>query len=335
MFYIDPFEPKNVIAKQEHLKNIKCFINKKLGGPKCVSNCNICTSHITSVPILPVLKTFLLKDDNLETIISGSPQKLLDVNLSFWNTLIPGFTMNNWTTYLNNDTNNIVEIKKCVEKIFSYKNWFCNKESKYYSAYDLAKNLDRNSCTYCNRIYTSTINSKGSNIIRTTLDHWFPKTDFPLLALSFYNLIPSCSNCNSSVKGATNFNLTDHIHPYVDVYQNEEFVFNYKFNSSLNNYRIYLQDVNSFNNKASITLKKMYIDEMYNSHQSDLRDLIKIKKNYSKSYIESIEKLFGNTLTKEEVYRILFGVEFESKDFYKLPLSKFKSDILKELDIIK
>jgi hypothetical protein len=269
-------------------------------------------------------------------MISGNPQDLLNVNIRFWSILIPGFTMNNWKTYLDNNTNRILDVKKSVEKIFSYKAWFCKKESKYYSAYDLAKKLDRNSCTYCNRIYTLTIiNRKGKKIIRTTLDHWFPKTDFPLLALSFYNLIPSCSNCNSSVKGATNFNLNDHIHPYLDVNQNEDFIFNYKFNSSLNNYRLYLQDVNSSNDKARNTLNGMYIDEMYNSHQSELRDLIKIKTNYSKSYIESIEKLFGNKLTKEEVYRILFGVEFESKNFHKLPLSKFKSDILRELGIIE
>lgn len=335
MFYIDPFEPKNVIARKEHLKNIKCFINKKLGGPLCTTNCNICTSQIHLVPILPALNNFLLANNNLEIIISGNPEELLDMNLSFWNILIPNFTMNNWNSYLTANTNDIVDIKKSVEKIFSYKDWFCNKESKYYSAYDLAKNLERNSCTYCNRIYTSTINSKGRNIIRTTLDHWFPKTNFPLLALSFYNLIPSCSNCNSLVKGATNFNLNDHIHPYVDVNQNEEFIFNYKFNTSLSKYRIYLQDVNSLNSKARNTLKGMYIDEMYNSHQSELIDLIKIKTNYSKSYIKSIEKLFGNTLTREEVYRILFGVELESNNFHKLPLSKFKSDILKKLDIIK
>ncbi|WP_348799349.1 hypothetical protein [Flavobacterium adhaerens] len=337
MFYIDPLEPEIVMARQEHLKNIKCFINKKIAGPVCaVPNCIICISQITSVPITPNLRTFLLNNNNLEVIISGNPQELLDVNKRFWNVLIPHFTMNNWDNYLNANTNDIVNIKKSIEKIFSYKDWFCNKESKYYSAYDLAKKLNRNSCTYCNRIYTSTIiNRRGKKIIRTTLDHWFPKTDFPLLSLSFFNLIPSCSNCNSSVKGSTNFNLNDHIHPYVDVNQNEEFCFNYKYNSSLTNYRIYLQDINSLNSKARNTLTGMFIDEMYNSHQSELIDLIKIKTNYSKSYIESIEKLFGNKLAKEEVYRILFGVEFASKDFQKLPLSKFKNDILKKLNIIK
>lgn len=322
MIYINPNNTHIIEAKNNHLKNIKCFIRKKLNQARCIDDCEICRSNIKSISIPTVIQDFILLNNNLEKIIIGNPAELFDLNNQFRNIV-----------RVENFNNTIIKTR--VESIFSYKNWFCDKDSKYYSAYDLAKKLNRNTCTYCNRIYTSTIiNNKGHKIIRPTLDHWYPKSDFPLLALSFYNLIPSCTNCNSSVKGVTNFNLTDHIHPYVDVKQTIDFSFKYRYNSKLNNYRIYLQDIESLNSKARKTLEGMYIDEMYNSHQTELRDLIKIKKNYSKSYIESIEKLFGYKLSKSEVYRILFGVEFDSNDFHKLPLSKFKSDILKDLNII-
>jgi hypothetical protein len=351
MIYINPLDPNVILAKEYHFKQIKCFINKKIGGPSCSTtlNCKICKSKINRVDIHnPTLRAFFLDQMNLELLINSEPEGLNVLNDEFWKLLMPGFDSTTWISYF--DRKNLaprsLSPKKFVSsilykyfiddlnKIINY-DWFIDKNKKYYSAYDLAKSLDRNSCTYCNRVYTSTIiNKKGNKIIRPTLDHWFPQSDFPLLALSFYNLIPSCSNCNSSVKGATNFNLNNHIHPYVDELQTEDFSFKYRYNSKLNNYRIYLQDVKSSNSKARKTLEGMYIDEMYNSHQSELRDLIKIKKNYSKSYIESIEKLFGNKLSKPEVYRILFGVEFDSNNFHKLPLSKFKSDILKDLDII-
>lgn len=321
MIYINPNNPENIAARDIHYKNIKCLIRKKLNQPACIDNCIICTSAIHSIDLPPLLFDFIKDEDNLEKIITGNPQELSTIHNQFQNIVDLNY--------------NGVVVKNRVELIFSYKNWFCNKDSIYYSAYDLSRKLERNTCTYCNRVYTSTIiNKNGKKIIRPTFDHWYPKSDFPLLALSFYNLIPSCSNCNSSVKGAINFNLTDQVHPYVDSTQTEEFVFKYKYNSSLSKYRIFLQDVDSLNSKARKTLQGMYIDEMYNSHQSELRDLIKIKKNYSKSYIASIEKLFGNNLSKEEVYRILFGVEFDSTIFHKLPLSKFKSDILKDLNII-
>lgn len=51
-------------------------------------------------------------------------------------------------------------------------------------------------------MYTKTVfDEEGEKITRPTFDHWFAKDDHPLLALSFYNLIPSCNICNSSVKG--------------------------------------------------------------------------------------------------------------------------------------
>ena len=40
-------------------------------------------------------------------------------------------------------------------------------------------------------------------------------------------------------------------------------------------------------------------------------------------------------LSFKEVYRLAFGVEYDETKFYKRPLSKFKKDILKELNLIK
>lgn len=335
MIYIDPTSPEKIIARDIHLKNIKCFLAKKLNQPKCVDECEICNSGITSVVLNNQLRNFLLENDNLERLITGLPSELHDLNLAFWKVLKNDFDISRWNYYIENNVDGIRDEKNKLQKIFNYKDWFCKKENKYYNAYNLAINLNRNTCTFCNRIYTSTIiNRKGKKIIRPTFDHWFPKSEFPLLALSFYNLIPACSCCNSSVKGTSNFNLNEHIHPYVDASQNEDFKFNYRFNKKLNEFRIYIQDTSFSNSKARNTLQSMFIDEMYNSHQSELEDLMRIKINYSDSYIQSIEKLFGERLSTEEVYRILFGVEYDSKDFHKLPLSKFKNDILKELGII-
>lgn len=335
MIYINPTLTEINKAKDIHLKKINCFLRKKLNQPVCSNTCEICNSQIEIVLLDIRLQYFLLQNDNLEKIIIGNPKELFDLNIEFWKILKNDFNINDWKNYIENNVDGIRDVKNQLQKIFKYKDWFCDKKNKYYNAYDLAKNLDRNSCTYCNRIYTSTIiTRKGKKIIRPTLDHWYPKTDFPLLSLSFFNLIPSCSNCNSSIKGATNFNLSDHIHPYVDTTQNDDFKFNYRYNKKLKEYRIYIQDTNYLNSKTRTTLQSMFIDEMYNSHQSELEDLIKIKINYSDSYIENIEKLFGAKLSREEVYRILFGVEYDSKKFHKLPLSKFKNDILKELGII-
>lgn len=46
---------------------------------------------------------------------------------------------------------------------------------------------------------------------------------------------------------------------------------------------------------------------------------------------------FNNTfkleVSKNEAYRMIFGVEYSEDDFYKRPFSKFKMDILSKLGI--
>ncbi len=94
--------------------------------------------------------------------------------------------------------------------IGKYKNFTAKK--KEYNAYDLASKLQVNVCPYCNINSTFTI----ENGTRPEFDHFYDKTTYPILSLSFYNLIPSCHICNSSLKGDKNFSLKTHIHPYID-----------------------------------------------------------------------------------------------------------------------
>ena len=205
-----------------------------------------------------------------------------------------------------------------------------------YSAYHLALNLNRRTCTYCNRVYTTTMTKyKGGKLMRPQFDHWYYKAKYPLLALSFYNLIPSCNTCNSSSKGSSEFNLEVNIHPYVDLNQTNEFSFNYIHFASKDRYKVFIKKTNDSTNKALQTLSTLGIDTMYNAHIEELKDLIKIRNSYTDKYIENLQKFFPkNSLKKGEIFRLLFGTEMDVSDFHKRPFSKFKHDILKQLKII-
>ena len=77
-----------------------------------------------------------------------------------------------------------------LNSVFKYKN-FANRKIAYHIS--IKRNVTV--CPYCNRQYVFTvIPSKGR--VRPQFDHYFPKKDYPYLALSLYNLIPSCSICN-------------------------------------------------------------------------------------------------------------------------------------------
>ena len=85
---------------------------------------------------------------------------------------------------------------KVCKKIFRYGalNYKkkCQKES---TAYWLQRQLGVKVCPYCNRMYTTTL--FGEYRIRPDFDHFYPKSKYPYLAVSLFNLIPSCSICNT------------------------------------------------------------------------------------------------------------------------------------------
>ena len=64
------------------------------------------------------------------------------------------------------------------------------------------KKLNIKSCPFCNNnyIYFYEEGAKKFNTL-ATLEHYYPKSKYPHLSLSFYNLIPSCNTCNSKFKG--------------------------------------------------------------------------------------------------------------------------------------
>lgn len=131
-------------------------------------------------------------------------------------------------------------------------------------------------------------------------------------------------------------NFKDHTHPYIKEVKYDNVTFDYFHYEGLDKYRIFLKKPYIASGKSLMTMKKLKVDEMYNGHHDELKDLIKIKSAYSDVYIQKMQQLFPDSgLTESEIYRLLFGAELDKKAFHKRPFSKFKYDILKELGIIK
>ncbi len=112
--------------------------------------------------------------------------------------------------------------------IFDYEKFRENEQ-----AYWFADKLNVKVCPYCNREYTFhfsvyKIATKDNELkldiapkILFDFDHYLPKNKFPYLCLSFHNLIPSCSICNSRFKHEIDFDLENYIYPYSEGFENE------------------------------------------------------------------------------------------------------------------
>lgn len=78
----------------------------------------------------------------------------------------------------------------------------------------LGDELSLDFCPMCNESQVGHI-WDGNRIYRQALDHFLPKSKYPIFSLSIYNLIPCCNTCNSLFKRDKDTLNPLHANPYV------------------------------------------------------------------------------------------------------------------------
>ena len=306
--YINPDTPTLLKAKEVFLVEMSKFVQDRVRRLSTLKGIDV-----------SVVECFydIHISDIIEDILIGKPERLIEIDKDI-SPLIEASS----------------DVKKGIKHIFKY-DLFVEKASTRYDAYQLAESLNIKTCIYCNRNYTSTVfTSDGRKLTRPQFDHYFNKATYPLLAISFYNLIPSCPVCNSSIKGTAEMNLNEYLHPYVDD-EIEKIRFTYAYSSDLkSDPKVKIVAPNSL--KARNTVEAFALEEIYGSHTSELSDLLKTRQYFSDRYLSLLSShlLRDVKTSKEEIYRIVFGTEYDESNFIDRPFSKFKNDILKELGII-
>lgn len=267
------------------------------------------------------LKVFL--EENLTNILVSKPEVLLEINKQFYST----------------NKGKVKVINTKIRKIFDYSSF--SKKKQKYNGYSLAENLQINTCPNCNRQYTITITSKkvGGQLTRPDFDHYFPQSKYPLLSLSFYNLIPSCKICNSTFKGDKETDTTKYIHPYVDNIIND-FSFDYKLSSKGGLYKcesIFIKYNSPLTeNRIKNTFEMFRIEETYNAHKFIVDQILELKNSLNDDYLKILTQNTYEDIhwTPEEAYRIGFGVNYQDNELYEHPFSKLKKDILSKEEML-
>lgn len=232
-------------------------------------------------------------------------------------------------------THNVDEEKKALTCIFNYEG-AVDKNIEF--SYAVASLIGNNTCTYCNRQYTLTISNQNDHLIRPQFDHWFPQSKYLDLTLSYFNLIPSCSLCNSSLKHDKPMRLKKHIHPYID--KNAGFNFDYhslgEDADGIEHFHVDcpITAIKRDKKRVKNTLEMFRIEEIYSAHEGlELKDLVELARAYPNDYISNlIERVIGDTgIREEDVYRLIFGIETNEEKYVNRPFSKFKKDIINRL----
>lgn len=205
------------------------------------------------------------------------------------------------------------------------------------------RKLELKACVYCNANYTIS-DSDGEGYY--DLDHWKPKSFYPFLCISFYNLQPSCPSCNrrKSASDIPFFGLWD------DTAGRDLDVLRFKLEErSLVNYLVFLdkkelkvelKPANPWSQSQNVirdnTEQRLHIEERYVEHNDYTEEIVWKSQIYNASMIQSLRDSKFSALipNQADLERFILGTYSDPGDIHKRPLTRLSIDIAKQLGMI-
>ena len=219
---------------------------------------------------------------------------------------------------------------------------------------EFAKKLKIKSCCYCNaqlsvvadvNAYKKPRKKKGQLIPRKAtfeLDHFEPKSKYPFLATTFFNLYPSCSICNKAKStNPIKFVLFEEsknleVFRFVLDRKTEQKYWETK-NPDVLDFNFKLIDEGMDDEFRDAYDSMFHITGIYQTQKDIIEDLLYIREAYSNAYKKGLVSLANKAIFPDEamISKLLIGNYYKSEDVHKRPLAKFTQDIAKQLKLIK
>ena len=239
-------------------------------------------------------------------------------------------------------------IKMLLKYVFCYEDFSSND-----NVYELLKLFGVDTCPYCNRQYTTTImggtekdpetgEKKKIPKTRPQLDHFKVKSQYPYLALSINNLVPSCAVCNH-MKGE---DVSETLYPYSEGMEDD-----YVFSTDIpkrkiapvltgarvapEHFNIILDKANEANlpddfaRRAKNSTEVFGLDRLYQSHKNYVADMYFQRYVETEDMVESIAVQFRKAFEAvlEEKYGIKYEWEKMSREEQKQHIERIKKEV--------
>lgn len=178
-------------------------------------------------------------------------------------------------------------------------------------------------CPYCNRDY---INCRSEKVAGAQLDHFYPRSKYPVFSICLYNLVPVCGNCNRLKSG----HIKRFASPFdEDIDWDDNIRFSYE-PLGFNKKKITI----TAKNPAKQNIDTMCIEEAYQIHDVEVNELINKFQMYSRTQFEELKKVLSKAeMTESEMKQMVFGSRITEEDMKKKPLGRMFRDLERELGI--
>lgn len=228
---------------------------------------------------------------------------------------------------------------------------FCYKKlqtgNKDWNRHKLLSLIGIEICPYCQRNYISSYEENNDEKTTADLDHFYPKSLYPFLALSLYNFIPSCQICNSRFKG--NKDTRDSVYLYEEgfdelgvKFRTSKEVISEILGERYSDFYVKIDYENLKNKedgeKVKNSIENLGLDRVYKkSHNQYIQNLLYNIEKYPENYLENCVEMFESNVDKkkqlEEYFKDIVKEPYRKRIENGEPLAKLTKDILEEFDI--
>lgn len=201
-------------------------------------------------------------------------------------------------------------------------------------------------CVYCNAQYGVSMEKpkgKGRKVYTSSyqIDHFKPKSKYPYLATSFFNLQPSCAHCNQmKLKKDAEFQL-------YTTNQADLVPFRFRLTpSSIIDSLIMCDsekleigfDVRDAKDAALLANHEniFRISSKYDKHKEEASEIVIQSKIYNKAYIDQLVAEFGLKVPhlRKHILNVIMGFPTDEEDINKRPLTLLRQDLAKQLGLL-
>lgn len=317
--------PENEDVKKRYIEGVGREVKKQLEKEQKKKNTRLCKAVLTA----------MLDDKSefyYEKILGLKPDEMMDFYHK-WRHQFPCNHANGVSIYgtvSDYQLDGKTKLSRLLKKCFSYQK-FSDKDSTWeWNAYRLGKELGVEVCPYCGRQFIHTVitaGKKGASVdvklIRAEFDHYIPKAKFPMFALSFYNLIPSCHFCNSSIKNTRELSTQLHIHPY----RKTDAKATFKYHTATNEITLEYED--DVDKRLENTCDFFRLEDIYQCHIGIAEQYYQEAQEFSTGLLEEYQTFLENNLDRKVSKREIFLHKFRiSDDTENEILGKLRMDLV-------
>ena len=199
---------------------------------------------------------------------------------------------------------------------------------------ELFDRLHLRTCPYCNAQYLVTVIRKTGLKGTFQLDHGYPKSKYPWLCTTFFNLVPSCASCNQTKGNDDTVRYTFYTNDPKELYP-----FSFVLEKASIVKYLLCQDEKEL--KTSLDTKIAGFERAFgiNSLYSSFSDVVEEIIWKSRIYNDSFKKSIKDSLSKDFPYcgdfkRFITGNYTDKKDILKRPLALLVGDIARQIKLI-